>query len=199
MPDDPNPGQESKDSAAQDAEDKSDSKGQESEESFDKDRALATIRKLRETERAAKAQAKEYEALKAKVQEHETAQLSEKEKADKRADEAEKKAQAAETRVKTVSLRASVERHAHKLNVIDDDAAYRLLDLTAVEYDDNGEPQNVEALMKVLVKDRPYLVAPEGKNGVPATPKPTDSKALSEAEQAAHRQAFGTQVSRMFR
>lgn len=169
------------------------------EEAFDKERALATIRNLRAAEKAAKAQAKELDALKAKVAEHEQAQLSASEKAELRAQDAEQKAKAAEARAKSIALKAAVERHAHRLNVIDDDAAFRLLDLTAVEYDDAGEPTNVEALVKALVKDRPYLVAPESKNGVPPSPKPTDRQALSDAEQAAHRQAFGTTVQRMFR
>jgi hypothetical protein len=169
------------------------------EEAFDKERALNTIRTLRAAEKASKAQARELEQLKTKVAEHEQAQLSAAEKAELRAQDAERKAQAAEAKAKAISLRASVERHAHRLNVIDDDAAYRLLDLAAVEYDEAGEPQNVEALMKALVKDRPSLVAAEQKNGIPATPKPTDRQALSDAEQQANRERFATQVRSMFR
>lgn len=198
MPDDPNPGQEPNDPPAQDADDQNEQPEQASDETFDKDRALSTIRKLREGERAAKAQAKELEALKAKLAEHESAQLTEKEKAEQRAANAEAKAQAAEAKAKAIALRASVERHAHKLNLVDSDAAYRLLDLSGIEYEDD-EPQGIEALLKALVKDRPWLGAPEPKTGVPATPSAANGKQLSQAEDAANRQAFSRQVQRMFR
>lgn len=84
-------------------------------------------------------------------------QLSEAEKLNKRAAEAEAKAQAAEARIKEMNTRGEIERQARKLGIVDEDAAYRLLDVTKLEFDDAGSPTNAEALLKDLVKAKPYL------------------------------------------
>ncbi len=126
---------------------------------FDKDRALATIRKLREQEKALKAQAKEAEDLKRRLQEIEDKDKSETERQAARAQEAVAKLTAAEQRAADLALQMSVERAARKLGFIDEDDAYRLLDRRAVETDDDGEPTNVEALLKDLAKAKPHLIA----------------------------------------
>lgn len=54
--------------------------------------------------------------------------------------------------------RSEVRLTAAGLGIIDPDAAYKLLDLTKIEYDDNGNPKNVEQALKDLVKERPYLM-----------------------------------------
>jgi hypothetical protein len=58
-----------------------------------------------------------------------------------------------------VLVRASVDRAAARLGIVDPDAAYKLLDLAAVEYDEQGRPTNVEQLLERLVQERPYLRA----------------------------------------
>lgn len=182
MPDDPNPGAEQDSNGKQS---KNEPVEQDSDDTFDKERALATIRKLREAERLGKLAAKERDEAKAKLQEQEDAKLGEQERATKRAEEAERKAAAAEERVKVLGLRSQVERAARKLNIVDEDAAYRLLDLSSVEY--NGdEPTNVEALLKELVKAKPYLVAAGSEEAgsekvhVAATPKANGAKPTTE-------------------
>lgn len=98
-------------------------------------------------------------------------QLSETEKLTKRATDAEAKAQQAEVRVKEITTRAEIERQARKLNIADDDAAYRLLDVSKIEYDGDGKPTNADALLKDLVKARPYLVAQQSSSsGNPTNP-----------------------------
>lgn len=59
----------------------------EKEEEFDKERAMNTIRQLREIEKKAKADAKELEKLKAEEQKRKDAELSEVERLKKQADE----------------------------------------------------------------------------------------------------------------
>ena len=49
-------------------------------------------------------------------------------------------------------------KQASKLSIIDVDAASRLIDGSRIEYDDNGNPTNVEVLLKDLAKARPWLV-----------------------------------------
>jgi DNA repair exonuclease SbcCD ATPase subunit len=149
---------------------------------FDKDRALATIRKLRESEKAAKAQAKELEDLKARLREIDDKDKSEIEKQAARAQEATAKLTAAEQRAADLALQMAVERAARKLGFIDEDDAYRLIDRRAVETDDAGAPTNVDDLLKALARAKPHLVGDADggtKNGngtatraVPNTPRP---------------------------
>jgi hypothetical protein len=151
------------------------------DEPFDKDRALATIRKLRENEKATKTQLKELEDLRAKVKAAEDKDKSDVEKLAGTARETADKLTAAERRAADLSLQLTVERAAGKLGFHDPDDAYRLIDRKAVELDDDGDPKNVEALLKDLAKAKPHLVkgddgdgkkpAPAQK-GTPTTPKP---------------------------
>lgn len=69
------------------------------EEPFDKDRAMATINKLRETEKQAKKDAKELETLKAEKSKRDEAEMTESQRNAKRADEAEAKTKQLETDV----------------------------------------------------------------------------------------------------
>lgn len=48
-------------------------------------------------------------------------------------------------------------KQASKLNIIDVDAASKLIDASRIEYDDAGSPTNVDALLKELAKARPWL------------------------------------------
>ena len=47
---------------------------------------------------------------------------------------------------------------AAKIGIVDPDAAYRLIDHSKIEYGSDEKPSNVEALLKELVKQKPYLV-----------------------------------------
>lgn len=63
------------------------------------------------------------------------------------------------------ALRTSQERiinyevrlQAAQAGIIDPDAASKLLDWSAIEYDDNGQPTNVPKLLADLLKAKPYL------------------------------------------
>lgn len=48
-------------------------------------------------------------------------------------------------------------KQASKLNIIDIDAASKLIDASRIEYDESGNPTNVDALLKELAKARPWL------------------------------------------
>lgn len=151
---------------------------------FDRDRALATIRRLRDQEKTLKAQVKDADALRKRVQEIEDKDKSEVERQASRAQEAQAKLTAAEQRAADLMLQMSVERAARKLGFIDEDDAFRLLDRKAVTLDDDGEPTNVDALLKDLAKAKPHLIAADdagqktgnGTRAVPGTPKPSGQK-----------------------
>lgn len=55
-------------------------------------------------------------------------------------------------------LNSEVLRQASKLNIIDTDAAAKLIDASRIEYDESGRPTNVPELLKELAKERPWLV-----------------------------------------
>ncbi len=50
-----------------------------------------------------------------------------------------------------------VYKNASKLNIIDIDAASRLIDSSRIDYDESGNPTNIDVLLKELVKARPWL------------------------------------------
>lgn len=50
-----------------------------------------------------------------------------------------------------------VYKNASKLNIIDIDAASRLIDASRIDYDEAGSPTNIDVLLKELVKARPWL------------------------------------------
>lgn len=149
---------------------------------FDAARAQRAIEAQRAEIRALKAQAKEAEELKKRLQAIEDKDKSEVERLAGTARETSEKLTAAEARAQDLAIRLAVERAARKLNFIDEDDAFRLIDRSAVETDDTGDPTNVDALLKDLAKAKPHLVKAEaddpkdkrpGTVPVPSTPKPT--------------------------
>lgn len=79
---------------------------------------------------------------------------------------AEDRARTAEERALLLQTRLEVERCARREGIVDEDAAFRLLDTGRVELDGSGRPVNVEALIKELVTERPWLIG--GPGGAPA-------------------------------
>jgi hypothetical protein len=152
---------------------KGDDKGD--DEPFDKDRALATIRKLRETEKASKTQLKELEELRAKVKADDDAKLSEQDRLKKEADDAKAETARLKTERQELVVQHAVEREAQALGFADPDDALRFLDLGQVELDDAGKPKNVKKLLEEVLDAKPYLkAASDGKGsggGAPATPR----------------------------
>lgn len=151
------------------------------DDDFDKERALATIRKLREKEKAGQATQKQLDDALARLKAIEDKDKSETEKLAGQAREASEKLTAAEARAQDLAIRLAVERAARKLHFIDEDDAVRLLDRKAVETDDDGEPANVEKLLEALAKQKPHLVQADAGDGTkqktaekspPPTPKP---------------------------
>jgi len=68
--------------------------------------------------------------------------------------------------LQSARLEAAVAVHAGRLNIIDAEAAVKLLDRTMLEVDEEGNPKNVEAALRELIKERPYL-APKAPASVP--------------------------------
>ena len=108
---------------------------------------------------------REVRELQEALRKREEADLSELEKANKRAQEAEARAEAAEQRARERLLEVAVTQAATKLKFRDPEDALSMI-RTRVELDDDGQPQNVEPLLKDLLKEKPYLAsATEGLDG----------------------------------
>lgn len=150
---------------------KADGDGSSDDGDFDKDRALATIRKLRENEKATKTQLKELETLRTKVKEHDDAQKSEAEKLAARVKELEDSITEKDRSLTEERNHQAIERAATKAGTVDAEDVFRLLDPKEFELDDKGQLTNADDLVKALLKAKPYLAARVGANGVPATPR----------------------------
>ena len=121
-------------------------------------------KRLRELERAIKA--------------HEEEKLSEHERMQRRVAELERERYEYELRLREHTLRYETMLRARELGIVDPEAAYRLLDLAEVEYDEDGRPTNLERLLRDLVRKRPYLL---GSAGASATNPGRATVSLEEA------------------
>lgn len=84
---------------------------------------------------------------------------SELEKAQGQVAELTKAQEARDASIKSLRLSVAVMGAAGQHGITDPDAAQRLLDADKVEYDESGQPTNIEPLLKGLVEARPYLTA----------------------------------------
>lgn len=121
------------------------------------DWAQKMIRETREEAAKHRVNAKDKEALAAKLKEIEDAQLSEADKVKKTAQEATDRATALESQLRLERLTLAIEREATKLKIVDPETA-SLLIANKVEYDKEEKPTNVTALLTALVTEKPYLV-----------------------------------------
>ncbi len=137
--------------------------------------------------------------LEAKQKQEDDAKLSEHERLQKKVASLEAERQQHQTERRELLTRSAIERQARVLNIVDEDAAYRLLDLGTLEFNDAGEPTNVEKALKKLIEAKPYLVAADqstpgsrtptqGTRALPQTPRPaapaTPVDLIAQQEQA---------------
>jgi hypothetical protein len=125
------------------------------------------VKNLRDESAGYRKRAREAEG---ELQKLKDAQLSETERAKKEAADALAKAQRLESDLKAQSVRAEIAVLGSGLKIVDADAAYRLIDQAAIQFDDTGRPSNVKALLDQLVKDKPYLIEKAGVTTPPNNP-----------------------------
>lgn len=93
--------------------------------------------------------------------------------------EAERDALAAARREDTLRLAASAA--ARKLGFRNPDLAYRLVASGSVEYDDAGQPKNVEKVLDDIAKVDPYLVSGSSDwGGGPRNPAPSGAADMNQ-------------------
>lgn len=126
-------------------------------EPFDKDRALATIKNLREYEKLSKAQAKEMEALRQQLKVRADADLSETDKAKARVTELEKANADLAARLQEQAIRGAVADAGAKVGAIRPLLLHRLIDTDDLTFDDDGHPKNVDLVVGNLKRQYPEL------------------------------------------
>jgi len=136
---------------------------------FDRERAMATIHKLREFEKTAKQSLKELDELRAKVKADEEAKLTEAEKLQKRMAElektiADKDAAIAEreAKVKDADRRVLVAKVATGLGAVDATDANILLATAEIDPASGTATKDIQTALEVLQKAKPYLFRQPG-------------------------------------
>lgn len=148
------------------------------------EQALAELEKLRKQLKESNAESagrrKRLEELEAAEQARQQAQMSDAEKAVAAQKALSDKLAQYEQQLATQrqeNVRLEVMLAAQGLAIIDLDAAYRLLDVSALEFDEaTGKPTNVEKALKDLIKAKPYLVKQEQKGSGMGTPAPLNQQ-----------------------
>lgn len=119
----------------------------------DYERMLADVRKEAAGHRTKAGQ------LEQELNKFREAQLSDVEKAQKRLADLERANSDYQRELQEVRLTRAIERKAQALGIIDPEAATKLLDWSELDYDESGNPKNLDKLLASLVSAKPYLVA----------------------------------------
>ncbi|HMN12582.1 MAG TPA: hypothetical protein PKD55_09690 [Bellilinea sp.] len=150
---------------------------------FDRERAMATIRKLREHEREARELRKKVAEYEQAESARKAAEMSESEKqaaalkaAQEQAQAAEAKAAAAAERANEALMRSAVMLAAQGFN--DPLDAWRFVERESLAVAEDGTVSGVEKAVKALAEAKPYLLKSEKSSlGTPSPrPKPAGNK-----------------------
>jgi hypothetical protein len=127
------------------------------EEPFDRERAMATITKLREFERQAKKLARERDELAKRIKEREDADKTDAERQAERLAALEAERLTWEAERQDYRLRLAVYSRAADLGIADADLALAALDRAAIEWSEDGAPANLEEVLNDLLDRKPLL------------------------------------------
>ena len=97
------------------------------------------------------------------------AAMTETERLKKEREEADLKAQESLSKAEQRLIKSEIMVQASKLNIIDIDAAYKLLDKEELKVDANDNISGVAEALKTLIEEKPYLVGKETKPAVTKT------------------------------
>ena len=106
------------------------------------------------------ARRKKLEALETEAQKRKEADMSELQKAQSHAQELETKLADYESEMQELRLRHAIERAAGAMKFINPEEAYKLADLSAIEFDEEGklDAEAIDTALKALAKRSPYLL-----------------------------------------
>lgn len=105
--------------------------------------------------------------LEARVKADENSKLSEVEKLRNQLTEAEIKAKEYAGQMRAAAIKAEIAISANKRKIADPEVAFRLLDQSAIEFDDSGRPANLDAAIEDLTKRFPILISNNAPNPTP--------------------------------
>jgi hypothetical protein len=105
--------------------------------------------------------------LETNLKAREEAELSEQERLRRRLAEAEARLFDLERERQERILQYEVKLQAAQLGIVDPDAAWRLLDLANIEFNEDGTPRGVKQALQELLKAKPYL---RGGQAIPMSP-----------------------------
>lgn len=108
------------------------------------------------------------EELETKLKAIEDSEKSELELAQQKAAELEQQQTSWQQERRETNLKLAVYSRQTELGITDADLALAALDRKAIDYDDTGEPTNIEEQLKELLERKPIL------KGTPQSPKPPD-------------------------
>lgn len=143
-------------------------------------RELANVRREAAEHRVAR------RALETEKAEAEQAKLSKEEQLAAKLAEAEKAKQEIVSRTQERMLAYETKIAAVELNLVDPEAAIKLLDASRIEFAEDGSPTNLTKLLKELVAAKPYLVAQQQ----PAKPTVSPSSPTNPASGAGQTNTF---------
>lgn len=109
--------------------------------------------KLRETE-------KRVEALSSKLSEYEDSQKSELERLTDEKARLEREIIDRDRAIAETAIKADIQVEAASMGLRDPDAAFKLIDISSISYDD-GKVAGTKKALEKLIKDKPYLIEEE--------------------------------------
>jgi len=155
---------------------------------LDTEAALAELKKAR---REAASYRTKLRKLEQAEDERKKAQMTEAERIKAELAEAQSRAAEAEQRATETMLRMSVVAAAAKANFNDPADAWRMIDLAALEVDEDGTVAGVDEAVATLLKDKPYLAKVQGS----ITPTNPPSGSQQETDEERRARLFGARRS----
>ena len=132
----------------------------------------AVDRKLTKENSSLRKRLREVEAA---LKQREEAEMSEQEKQAHRLAELQDRYSAAEQRLRESALHLSVSSAANRLNIVDPDAAVKLVDTSTLEYDEESNKwDGIDDALAALVEERPWLVKPAAPTPTPKETSPAN-------------------------
>lgn len=108
--------------------------------------------------------------IEAQVKAREEAELSEQERSQRRMVELEHELDAQRAALRDTRLRAAISAESTALGIVDTDAAARLLDTSALDYDEDRGWEGVGDALRDLTHERPWLVSQQSQPAADANP-----------------------------
>jgi len=161
---------------------------------------------LEETRKALKAanresaqRRKRLEELEKQEAERQEAELSEMEKLQKKLAEQQAEIERVQNEARQVRVKSAVITKASEMNFQDPEDAYRLIDVSAIEVDSNGQPEGVDELLQALAESKPYMIKKAQKFVQGAATNPGDNvTGTGETEAQQRARLYGTSAPNLF-